>query len=637
MRYAIPLLISLASIFPALVDAEDGLSADLTKSLKMSTVYVKTEIVSLEFSGSGFVIKQDGDTALIATNQHVIGKPKELQVGGFIPGLRSRDRITLRRMQTALVAAQPKVTVVLHSGEPGEQVLPAEILSASEDPDLAILRVKGVKERLKPFDYQHPPTLNETMTVYMLGFPFGEVLATNKGNPNITVGKGTVSSIRKDAAGKIVKVQIDGALNPGNSGGPVVDNKGNLVGVAVQTIQGSNIGLAIHPLEIVPLLEGSVGPMSLTTQSVAKNKPLVQLSFTVNDPMSKMKDVTVHYVTKALLLNTEQTDLPQVASAEGSQKVTPELKGNVAKAMLPLGPLQEPMQISVQASYVTADGKTHYSRAQLLWLGVSADAAAMSLTTVSNGSVSIITRVSRSPSGGTTTNTTTVKNNSAPPNLKDYVASIAKSEAKNMAKSGGFSAPKTSKKKADSDDELEPEGDGTGDPAPEADEKPKTASSGKKPAAKEAEKDDDSPIKWSNNIKKMADNIPDVELGGKIGGVEFKPDRIEITNSRLVMRQGANFFADAEIDMVLWKQASELAGKKCVVNGRPRQGDPSVTMKIMNKGAKLPNTTILSNFLLVIEFGDYDEDTRTLSGKMYFCCPDKAKSVVAGTFDASVD
>ena len=52
--------------------------------------------------------------------------------------------------------------------------------------------------------------LSQAVPVFVLGFPFGDALATNQGNPSITIGKGSVSSIRKNASGKTAKIQIDG-------------------------------------------------------------------------------------------------------------------------------------------------------------------------------------------------------------------------------------------------------------------------------------------------------------------------------------------------------------------------------------------------------------------------------------------
>ena len=223
--------------------ADDSLAPETAKRLKEATVYVKVAIGPLTISGSGFVIQSSGDSALIVTNHHVVTKPKVLAPGGFVLGLRGRDRITLMRIQQALAGSEPVVSVVLNSGESNEQVVKAEVLGGLEDPDLAVLKVSALKRAPRAIEFRRTAQPSETMPVFILGFPFGESLAANKANPNITIGRGSVSSIRKDKSGKVVRVQIDGALNPGNSGGPVVDGAGGLVGIAVQTIQGSNIGL----------------------------------------------------------------------------------------------------------------------------------------------------------------------------------------------------------------------------------------------------------------------------------------------------------------------------------------------------------------------------------------------------------
>ena len=53
-----------------------------------------------------------------------------------------------------------------------------------------------------------------------------------------------ITALRKDK-GRLEGVQFDGQLNPGNSGGPVVDNTGRVIGVAVATVQGAAMNLAI--------------------------------------------------------------------------------------------------------------------------------------------------------------------------------------------------------------------------------------------------------------------------------------------------------------------------------------------------------------------------------------------------------
>src|SRR5260370_13854932 len=127
------------------------------------------------------------------------------------------------------------ISRVFWSGTRKEQSYTAKGVASDRKRDLAILKLTNCKDLAKPIDIARAPNLQETMPVYVLGFPFGNSLSTNRGNPAITIGKGSISSIRPYDRDQVALVQIDGALNPGNSGGPVVDSQGRLVGVAVAT------------------------------------------------------------------------------------------------------------------------------------------------------------------------------------------------------------------------------------------------------------------------------------------------------------------------------------------------------------------------------------------------------------------
>ena len=63
--------------------------------------------------------------------------------------------------------------------------------------------------------------------IYVAGYPFGNQISNS-----IKVTKGIVSSL-SGIADNSSHIQIDAALQSGNSGGPIVDDKGNIVGVAV--------------------------------------------------------------------------------------------------------------------------------------------------------------------------------------------------------------------------------------------------------------------------------------------------------------------------------------------------------------------------------------------------------------------
>ena len=74
----------------------------------------------------------------------------------------------------------------------------------------------------------------------------------------MTVTKGIISAIRKDTASGKLFIQADAAISPGNSGGPLFDAKGNVIGVSVAKFSGNSAeGLGLF----IPLVDAlsSVG------------------------------------------------------------------------------------------------------------------------------------------------------------------------------------------------------------------------------------------------------------------------------------------------------------------------------------------------------------------------------------------
>ncbi len=53
------------------------------------------------------------------------------------------------------------------------------------------------------------------------------------------------TSVRRGASGMIETLQTSGGIDPGNSGGPVVNQQGQLVGISVAKVRESSIGFAI--------------------------------------------------------------------------------------------------------------------------------------------------------------------------------------------------------------------------------------------------------------------------------------------------------------------------------------------------------------------------------------------------------
>jgi S1-C subfamily serine protease len=119
----------------------------------------------------------------------------------------------------------------------GEQSYVAKVLKSNSENDLAILKIDATG--LKPLILADSDQAKLGESVWALGYPLSDVLGRN-----LKVTAGMLSGLNKDKENRIL--QIDAALNPGNSGGPVFNAYGDVIGVVSQRVDASrteNIGL----------------------------------------------------------------------------------------------------------------------------------------------------------------------------------------------------------------------------------------------------------------------------------------------------------------------------------------------------------------------------------------------------------
>ena len=115
--------------------------------------------------------------------------------------------------------------------------------------DLALLRVANVAD-LPNLHLGAVDAVAELAEVVVCGFPLGEALATDKKEyPAVSVNAGSVTALHLKG-GQLQFIQIDAALNVRNSGGPVLDDAGKVIGVVVSGRPGTGINQAI-PVNIL--------------------------------------------------------------------------------------------------------------------------------------------------------------------------------------------------------------------------------------------------------------------------------------------------------------------------------------------------------------------------------------------------
>ncbi len=139
---------------------------------------------------------------------------------------------------------------------------PATIAAKLPESDLCVLKLSDPLGNMTPMTLKGGEDAKAGDEIYTLGFPgmadyFSDDITASA--DEVTVTSGIISSLKsvtlKEGGGGVKLYQIDAAVNPGNSGGPLLNAEGEVIGV--NSLQGNaqNVNAAIRISELIPLLK----------------------------------------------------------------------------------------------------------------------------------------------------------------------------------------------------------------------------------------------------------------------------------------------------------------------------------------------------------------------------------------------
>ncbi|KKQ89579.1 MAG: Peptidase S1 and S6, chymotrypsin/Hap [Candidatus Curtissbacteria bacterium GW2011_GWC2_38_9] len=200
--------------------------AQAIQKVKESVIKIKTE----QGEGTGFIIRSDG---YILTSFHLVETTNS-----------------------------PRIIF------PDNTSLIGKVFNWDEQTDLAVIKVE--KNDLKTLKFGDSDKLTAGQSVIAIGFPYllpGEA----------TVTKGSFSAKRASDFEGIEFIQIDAALNPGNSGGPTINSCGEVIGINTLSIsEAEGLGFAISSKTANSMSDSliSTGPKQFKATQLAESANL---------------------------------------------------------------------------------------------------------------------------------------------------------------------------------------------------------------------------------------------------------------------------------------------------------------------------------------------------------------------------
>jgi serine protease Do len=285
----------------AIDEAVARVKPSLVRIQVVATQYYQGREVKFEESGSGVIITKEGD---VITNHHVAGHAT-------------------------------RIVVIL----PSNEEVPAELVGTDALADISVVKLKPDSPReFVPVEFGNSDLMRVGDSVLAMGSPLAMSQSVTLGivsNMKMVMPQAFASSrftLDGEDVGSLVRwIGHDADIYPGNSGGPLVNLKGQVIGineisfglsgaipgnlaqaVAHQLMEKGHVSRSWLGVEIQPLLKVDKADRGVLIGGVVEDSPAAKAGIASGDVLVRLagKDVLVRYAEEIPLLNQMVADLP---------------------------------------------------------------------------------------------------------------------------------------------------------------------------------------------------------------------------------------------------------------------------------------------------------------------------------------
>jgi S1-C subfamily serine protease len=251
------------SILPALSP-----SREICEKIGAATVFVHVEYKDKKVaaSGSGFLAFEPG---IVLTTAHVVDMPG---------------------------SAEPEViSVTVYSGMANEKELRGKVLEVDRAADLAVLKIDpaGLPP---PLPIKSSTSLALNQAVFICGLD-------KRLSHSVTIFQGAITNLYTDPGGRLRRVQLASEWTPSCSGGCVVNESGEVVGVSVAGTPGTRIRFAVPTHQVQIMVRGRLERARVGQAYRSQGKVELPMAFELINPLDRIKKVEVEVWTGDVAVN----------------------------------------------------------------------------------------------------------------------------------------------------------------------------------------------------------------------------------------------------------------------------------------------------------------------------------------------